>query len=209
MWPATIARVVGSQLPRESHAVRRLCDEVGNRPRLRHVDGMTALDLDDSRTSAFGHGALRVWRNHLVFGRDEVPARLRLPCGFSDRAVERFKAPRNLRIRYGERNGNEILVLGRIALQSSETAQHVDSAKGSRHRCSAPVKPARMCIVYRPPPLSVRRYSTTRARFASLISVSDIAGIWPFPSRTIPRTSLMSRFMPARRGPMAPPAVGP
>jgi hypothetical protein len=38
---------------RESHAVRRLCDEVGNGPRLRHVDGVTGLDLDDSRTSAF------------------------------------------------------------------------------------------------------------------------------------------------------------
>ena len=84
----------------EHHAVRRLRDEVRNGLRLRHVDGVAPLGFDDGRTSALGHGTLRVGRDHLVVGRDEVPAWLRLPRRLRDGAVERVEAPRDLRVRH-------------------------------------------------------------------------------------------------------------
>ena len=41
---------------------------------MRHVHGVAAFDLDNGRACSFGHRPLGVWREHLVFGRDEVPA---------------------------------------------------------------------------------------------------------------------------------------
>ena len=44
--------------------------------RLRHVDRVAALQLDDGRAARFDISALRGGRNHLVVGRHQVPARL-------------------------------------------------------------------------------------------------------------------------------------
>src|SRR5258707_14172025 len=78
-WQAYRLSCSPCPLPRrESDAVRRLGDEVRHGLRLRHVHRVAALDLDDGRAGALGHGALRIRRNHLVFGRAEVPAWLRL-----------------------------------------------------------------------------------------------------------------------------------
>src|SRR3989475_9469490 len=70
------------------------CDSLG----LRHVDGVAALDLSDRRASPPGHGTLRIRRNHLVVGSDQVPARLGLPCRFADLAAESLHAPWDLRV---------------------------------------------------------------------------------------------------------------
>ena len=42
------------------HALRRDANDGRDRLRLGHVNGVAALGLDDGRTGAFGHGALRV-----------------------------------------------------------------------------------------------------------------------------------------------------
>ena len=62
--------------------------------------------FDDRRTSALEHDTLRVRRNHPVFGRDEIPAWLRFPRGFCHGAVERFEAPRDMRVRHECRRGS-------------------------------------------------------------------------------------------------------
>src|SRR5437870_12450437 len=64
----------------------------------RHVDRVTARNLFDCRARALGHETLGWRRNHLVLGYEQVPTRLRLPSRFTDRAAQRFDAPRNLRI---------------------------------------------------------------------------------------------------------------
>src|SRR5437762_412738 len=65
---------------------------------LRHIDSMTARNLDDCRTRALGHETLRRRRNHLVVGGDQIPTGLGPPCRLTDRAVQSFEAPRNLRV---------------------------------------------------------------------------------------------------------------
>jgi len=73
-----------------------LFDERGHRFRLRHVDRVTACDLDDSRTSALGHEALSRWWDHLVVSGNQVSTRLGLPSRLADRAVERVQTPWDL-----------------------------------------------------------------------------------------------------------------
>ena len=75
-------------------AVRGRHDQRSDRLRLRHVNGMAALDLDHRRTRPFGHGTLGVGRDHPVFGGDQVPVRLRLPRRLANRAGECSHAPR-------------------------------------------------------------------------------------------------------------------
>src|SRR6266516_2961172 len=65
-----------------------LLDEFGDGCRLRDVDRMAARDLDNGRTRPRRHLALCRWRDHPVFGRDEVPAWLAPPCRLSDRAAQ-------------------------------------------------------------------------------------------------------------------------
>ena len=74
---------------------RRL-DERGHGLRLRHINCVTALLLDNRRTGPLGHKALGRGRDHLVLGRHQVPARLTFPRRLADRALERFHSPRNL-----------------------------------------------------------------------------------------------------------------
>lgn len=62
-----------------SHALRRFLDEGDHRLRLRDVDRVAALDLSHRRAGALGHGPLRLGRDHLVFGCDEIPTRLTPP----------------------------------------------------------------------------------------------------------------------------------
>ena len=69
-------------------------------PRLRDVNGVAALDLDDGCTGALRHRALRVGRNHPVLRGHEIPAWLRFPRRLADGAVERFETPRDLRVRH-------------------------------------------------------------------------------------------------------------
>src|SRR6266404_4963270 len=65
---------------------------------LRHINRVTARNLDDCRTRALGHETLgRRW-NHLVVGNDQIPTWLGPPCRLTDRATERFDAPGNLRV---------------------------------------------------------------------------------------------------------------
>ena len=45
-----------------------LLDERGDRPWLRHVDGVAALDLDDRGTRPPRHGTLGNRRDHLILG---------------------------------------------------------------------------------------------------------------------------------------------
>src|SRR6266849_3472982 len=75
-----------------------LFDEMSDGLRLRHIHGVAAFDLDDRRACAFGHSPLSVRRDHLVFGRDLVPAWLCSPRRLGDRATERLDTPRNLRV---------------------------------------------------------------------------------------------------------------
>jgi hypothetical protein len=72
----------------------KLCDS----PRLRYIDGVAALDLNDRGTRPLGHGTLGVRWDHLVLGGYQVPARLGPPRGFADRAANGPHAPRNLGI---------------------------------------------------------------------------------------------------------------
>jgi hypothetical protein len=59
---------------------------------------VASLDLNDRSTRALGHGTLGVRWNHPVPGGEQVPARLRPPRGFADRAANGSHAPRNLGI---------------------------------------------------------------------------------------------------------------
>src|SRR4030042_6983560 len=72
------ARAIGL-VRRRFHFSGGLFDERGHRIRLRHVDRVTARDLDDSRTRALGHEALSRRWDHLVVGGNQVPDRLGLP----------------------------------------------------------------------------------------------------------------------------------
>ena len=71
-------------------------DQRGHSFWLRHVDRVTALDLDDGRARALGHELLGRWRDHLVVGCDQIPARFASPRRFADCAVESLDSPRHL-----------------------------------------------------------------------------------------------------------------
>src|SRR6267378_3039977 len=73
-----------------------LFDKFCDSGRLRYIDGVAALDLNDRGARPLGHGTLGVRWNHLVLGGDQVPARLSPPRGFADRAANGPRAPRNL-----------------------------------------------------------------------------------------------------------------
>src|SRR6202521_711234 len=73
-----------------------LFDKLCDGPRLRYIDGVAALDLNDRGARPLGHGTLGVRWNHLILGGDQVPARLGPPRGFADRAANGPNAPRNL-----------------------------------------------------------------------------------------------------------------
>src|ERR1700722_19945836 len=68
-------------------------DQSRHRLRMRYKDRVTALDLNDHRTRALRHLSLGVGWNHLVLGRNQVPARFRFPCWFTDRAVQGVHTP--------------------------------------------------------------------------------------------------------------------
>src|SRR5437762_6065173 len=77
---------------------RSLFNKICDRSWLRYVDGVASLDLNDRSTRALRHGTLGVRWNHPVLGGEQVPARLRPPRGFADRAANGPHAPRNLGI---------------------------------------------------------------------------------------------------------------
>src|SRR6266481_3173239 len=77
---------------------RSLFNKICDRSWLRYVDRVASLDLNDRSTRALGHGTLGVRWNHPVLGGEQVPARLRPPRGFADRAANGADAPRNLGI---------------------------------------------------------------------------------------------------------------
>src|SRR5580704_6573208 len=60
------------------------CDQSRHRLRLRYIDRVAALDLDDHRTRALRHLPLGVGWNHLVLSRKQVPARFSFPCRLTD-----------------------------------------------------------------------------------------------------------------------------
>ena len=74
-------------------ALGRFFNQCRHRLRLRYIDRVAALDLDDHRTRALRHLPLGVGWNHLVLGRKQVPARFRFPCRFTDSAVKRVHTP--------------------------------------------------------------------------------------------------------------------
>src|SRR6266403_481548 len=78
------------------HLRRSLFNKIRDSSRLRYVDGVTSLDLNDRSTRALGHSTLGVRWNHLVLGGSQVPTRLGPPRGFADRAANGPHAPRNL-----------------------------------------------------------------------------------------------------------------
>src|SRR5439155_2024351 len=78
------------------HTLGGLFDKSCDSPRLRHVDGVAALDLSDRRASPPGHETLGIRWNHLVVGNDEVPTRLGSPRRFTDLAAQRLHAPWDL-----------------------------------------------------------------------------------------------------------------
>src|SRR5229473_254092 len=77
-------------------ALGGLFDKCCDRPWLRHVDGVAALDLDDRGTRPLRHGTLGTRRDHLILGDNQVPAWLRLPRGLADRTAESRYAPWDL-----------------------------------------------------------------------------------------------------------------
>src|SRR6267142_6885178 len=85
----------------------KLCDG----SRLRYIDGVATLDLNDRGARPLGHGTLGVRWNHLVLGGDQVPARLGPPRGFADRAANGPQAPRNLGV--GHKRGFFGVYVGR------------------------------------------------------------------------------------------------
>src|ERR671917_954756 len=70
-------------------------DQIRDGSRLRHINGMATLFLDNSRTSPLGHRALGRRGDHSIFGGHEVPARLAPPCRVADGAAQGFDAPRD------------------------------------------------------------------------------------------------------------------
>src|SRR6266705_4171709 len=89
-----VAYLTGGALRFRRSLFNKICDRFW----LRYVDGVTSLYLTDRSTRALGHSKLGVRWNHLVLGGDQVPARLRPPRGFADRAANGPCAPRNLGI---------------------------------------------------------------------------------------------------------------
>src|SRR5438477_7377140 len=78
---------------------------------------MATQYLNDGRARPLGHGTLRIRRNHLVVGSDQVPARLGLPRRFADLAAESLHAPWDLgvghergffRVHVGREGGAEL-----------------------------------------------------------------------------------------------------
>src|SRR5690349_5519163 len=98
---------------------------------------MATLRLNDCRASPFGHSTLRVRRNHLVLGRDEVPTRLALPRRFTDLSTERRHAPRDLRVCH---EGS--LVWFHISGERSSELRPIEKQEAAlrrqyrRHRCA-------------------------------------------------------------------------
>src|SRR5688572_11548678 len=92
------AALSASSLCGRFHTLGGLLNQGGHGFGLGHVDRVTALCLDDRRAGALRHEMLGRRGNHLVLGGDQIPARLRLPRGFGDRATERLDAPWHLRI---------------------------------------------------------------------------------------------------------------
>ena len=79
-----------------SEGVGGLLDRRCDRRRLRDVQGVASLDVHDPGARTRRHRALgRRW-DHVVFGRHDVGARLRLPRRLAHGAAERVHAPRNL-----------------------------------------------------------------------------------------------------------------
>jgi hypothetical protein len=76
-----VALLSGSGLRLRRSLFNKICDS----SRLRYVNGVTSLDLNDGSTRALRHGTLRIRWDHLVFGGDQVPAWLDLPRWFADR----------------------------------------------------------------------------------------------------------------------------
>src|SRR6266480_327467 len=89
-----VAYLSGGDLRFRRSLFNKICDRFW----LRYVDGVASLDLNDRSTRALGHGTLGVRWNHPVLGGEQVPARLRPPRGFADRAANGPHAPRNLGI---------------------------------------------------------------------------------------------------------------
>jgi hypothetical protein len=81
-----------------AHLGSGLFDKRSDDIRSRHIDRMAARGLLDGRTRPLGHRALGRRGDHPVFGRDEVPARLALPCRLADRAAQGFDTSRDLRV---------------------------------------------------------------------------------------------------------------
>jgi len=80
-------------MPRDLHRCRlrasgglfdKLCDGF----RLRYIDGVAALDLNDRSTSPLGHLTLGIRWDHLVVAGEQVPARLGPPRRFADLAAK-------------------------------------------------------------------------------------------------------------------------
>src|SRR4029077_10422413 len=78
------------------HTLGGLFDKSCERLRLRHIDGMAALDLNDRRARPLRHGTLGIRWDHLVVGSDQVPARLRLPRRLTDLTAESLQTPWDL-----------------------------------------------------------------------------------------------------------------
>src|SRR5258708_7737372 len=110
-------------------------DERGDSGGLWYIDGGAALNLGDGGTGPVGHEALRQRGDHLVLGRDQVPARLRFPRRFVDRAAEGRYSPRHLRIRH-ERSlfWVDVRREGSAELRSVEEQVSVLRRQDRRHR---------------------------------------------------------------------------
>ena len=89
-------QILGSGL--FGHSFRSGFNQLCNSVWLRHVNRVAARYLDDCRTSALCHETLRRRWDHLVLGGDQIPTRLSPPCRMTDRSIECFGAPRDLRI---------------------------------------------------------------------------------------------------------------
>jgi hypothetical protein len=76
-----------------AHAPGGLVDERGHRLRLRHIDRVTAGSLCDGRAGARRHLTLSRWRDHLVLGRNQVPARLAPPGWLANRVGQSRNGP--------------------------------------------------------------------------------------------------------------------
>src|SRR5882724_1854883 len=91
----------GGQLPVDLHRCRLrasggLFDKLCDGSRLRDIDGVAALDLNDRGAGPLGHRTLGVRWDHLVVGGDQVPARLGPPRRFANSATKSRHAPRDL-----------------------------------------------------------------------------------------------------------------